>query len=74
MTAADDAHGRDDAWVEHFVYSPAGSYPNPYAALIDDRGAVIHTWSSAVGQPTPETDPPSFLRGWNHVEVAADGG
>ncbi|MFJ9746570.1 arylsulfotransferase family protein [Streptomyces chartreusis] len=60
--------------VDHFVYSPASSYPKPYARLIDRSGAEVHLWSHDAGQPPVEEDPPSFLRGWNHVEVAADGG
>ncbi|WP_329173316.1 arylsulfotransferase family protein [Streptomyces sp. NBC_01477] len=59
--------------VDHFVYSPASSYPTPVARLVDRDGAELHTWSNATAQPAQEGDPPSFLRGWNHVEVAADG-
>ncbi|WP_326764037.1 hypothetical protein OG978_05155 [Streptomyces sp. NBC_01591] len=60
--------------VDHFVYSPASSYPKPYARLIDRSGAEVHLWSHNAGQPPAEEDPPSFLRGWNHVEVTPDGG
>ncbi|MDH6114186.1 hypothetical protein P3T36_000587 [Kitasatospora sp. MAP12-15] len=59
--------------VDHFVYSPASSYPTPYARLIDRRGAEVHTWSHRAAQPPLSDDPPSFLRGWNHVEVDQDG-
>ncbi|MGW2572537.1 arylsulfotransferase family protein [Streptomyces sp. NPDC001537] len=60
--------------IDHFVYSPASSYPKPYARLIDRSGAEVHVWSHDGAQPPVEEDPPSFLRGWNHVEVAPDGG
>jgi hypothetical protein len=33
----------------------------------------MHAWSSTLDQPDPGTDPPGFLRGWNHVELANDG-
>ncbi|MFG3099370.1 arylsulfotransferase family protein [Streptomyces sp. NPDC048182] len=56
-----------------FVFSPSASYPQPFAAVIDDRARIVHAWSSPVGQPAIETSPPSYLRGWNHVEVAPDG-
>lgn len=59
--------------VDHFVYSPASSYPTPYARLIDRAGTEVHSWSNDAAQPPVEDDPPSFLRGWNHVEVDADG-
>ncbi|MER6445432.1 arylsulfotransferase family protein [Streptomyces venezuelae] len=56
-----------------FVFSPSASYPRPFAAVIDDRARIVHAWSSPIGQPDIETSPPSYLRGWNHVEVAPDG-
>lgn len=62
-----------DSAVDHFVYSPASSYPTPYARLIDRRGREVHTWSHTAAQPAISDDPPSFLRGWNHVEVDQDG-
>lgn len=55
------------------LFSPASCYPRPEARLIDARGEVIHTWSCAEDQPLAEEEPPSFLRGWNHVELDADG-
>ncbi|NKY28253.1 hypothetical protein NG2371_05193 [Nocardia gamkensis] len=58
----------------HFVFSPASSYPDPAAFLVDREGNVLHRWASRVEQPDEDTDPPSFLRGWNHVEVMDDGG
>lgn len=33
----------------------------------------MHTWSHPADQPSPEDEPPSYLRGWNHVEVDANG-
>ncbi|MFG2836067.1 arylsulfotransferase family protein [Streptomyces zaomyceticus] len=56
-----------------FVFSPSASYPRPFAAVIDDRAQIVHAWSSPIGQPDIETSPPSYLRGWNHVEVGPDG-
>ncbi|UQI49676.1 hypothetical protein M1P56_35390 (plasmid) [Streptomyces sp. HU2014] len=56
-----------------FLFSPSASYPHPLACLIDRQGQVVHAWSSTLGQPDPATDPPTYLRGWNHVELAADG-
>ncbi len=55
--------------INHFVYSPASSCPRPYARLIDRNGSTIHVWANDRAQPAVEDDPPSFLRGWNHVEV-----
>ncbi|MDQ0773031.1 hypothetical protein QF026_001497 [Streptomyces aurantiacus] len=57
----------------YFLFSPSASYPQPLACLIDRRGTVTHAWSSALGQPAPESEPPSYLRGWNHVELGPDG-
>lgn len=56
-----------------FVYSPASSYPTPYARLVDRKGAEIHTWSHTAAQFPESDNPPSFLRGWSHVEVDPDG-
>lgn len=56
-----------------FLFSPASSYPRPAAYVVDEAGSVLHTWSDATHQPKPEDNPPSYLRGWNHVEVDADG-
>ncbi|MFD8023948.1 arylsulfotransferase family protein [Streptomyces lavendulae] len=56
-----------------FVFSPSASYPRPFAAVINDHARIVHAWSSPIGQPDIETSPPSYLRGWNHVEVAPDG-
>ena len=55
-----------------FLFSPSASYPQPFACLIDRQGQLVHAWSSTLDQPTPETDPPPYLRGWNHVELAED--
>lgn len=33
----------------------------------------MHTWSNPTDQPRVEDDPPTFLRGWNHVAVDAEG-
>jgi hypothetical protein len=43
------------------------------AYLIDDAGTILHSWSNPAHQPRAEDDPPSYLRGWNHVEVDAGG-
>ncbi|MEU8678100.1 arylsulfotransferase family protein [Streptomyces sp. NPDC048560] len=59
--------------VDHFLFSPASSYPKPFARLIDRDGRTIHTWSNEAAQPPMDAEPPSFLRGWNHVEVDAVG-
>ncbi|MGY2028996.1 arylsulfotransferase family protein [Nocardia gipuzkoensis] len=59
---------------ELFVFSPASSYPDPAAYLVDRTGAELHRWTSPAEQPEESTDPPSFLRGWNHIEVLPDGG
>lgn len=57
----------------HFLYSPSSTYPNPVAFMVDSCGQVVHTWSSSEAQPDPGDDPPTFLRGWNHVEIGRDG-
>jgi hypothetical protein len=62
--------GTDEAF---FLFSPSSSYPQPFACLIDRQGALVHAWSSPLDQPDPRTDPPTYLRGWNHVELGADG-
>ncbi|WP_433466247.1 arylsulfotransferase family protein [Spirillospora sp. CA-128828] len=51
------------------LFSPASSYPTPVAYVVDRDGAILHTWSHTHGQPRPQDDPPSYLRGWNHVEM-----
>ncbi|GAA4377627.1 hypothetical protein GCM10023088_37650 [Actinomadura verrucosospora] len=51
------------------LFSPASSYPVPTAYVVDRDGTILHTWSHTHGQPRPEDDPPSYLRGWNHVEM-----
>lgn len=56
-----------------YVFSPSASYPRPFACVIDERARIVHAWSSPIGQPDIETSPPSYLRGWNHVEVGPDG-
>ena len=57
--------------IGHFIYSPASSYPTPYARVVDRAGAEVHVWRNGTAQPDAGDNPPSFLRGWNHVE--ADG-
>ncbi len=59
---------------ERFVFSPSSSYPQPFARLVDRSGNVLQTWTHPAAQPVETDDPPSWLRGWNHVEVAPDGG
>ncbi|TDC55242.1 hypothetical protein E1281_13540 [Actinomadura sp. KC345] len=56
------------------LFSPASSYPTPVAYAVDRGGAILHTWSHSAGQPRPQDDPPSYLRGWNHVEMDEAGG
>lgn len=56
-----------------FLFSPASCYPRPAAYVVDEAGSVLHTWSDTTHQLKPEDNPPSYLRGWNHVEVDADG-
>lgn len=56
-----------------FLFSPASCYPKPAAYVVDEAGTVLHTWSNTAHQLKPEENPPSYLRGWNHVEVDADG-
>jgi hypothetical protein len=56
-----------------FLFSPASCYPTPAAYVVDNTGTVLHTWSHTIHQPRPEDNPPSYLRGWNHVEVDASG-
>ncbi|MGH3784844.1 MAG: arylsulfotransferase family protein [Pseudonocardiaceae bacterium] len=34
---------------------------------------MVHTWSNPTDQLPVEEDPPTFLRGWNHVHVDAEG-
>ncbi|WP_327364944.1 arylsulfotransferase family protein [Streptomyces sp. NBC_01296] len=56
-----------------FLLSPSASYPRPFACVIDDQARLVHAWASPIGQPDIETRPPSYLRGWNHVELGPDG-
>ncbi|WP_329085081.1 MULTISPECIES: arylsulfotransferase family protein [unclassified Streptosporangium] len=56
-----------------FLFSPSASYPQPFACLIDRRARIVHAWSSALEQPDPALDPPTYLRGWNHVELDGEG-
>jgi len=51
------------------LFSPASGYPTPVAYLVDRDGTILHTWSHTHGQPRPQDNPPSYLRGWNHVEM-----
>ncbi|WP_194817994.1 arylsulfotransferase family protein [Nocardia sp. XZ_19_385] len=57
----------------HFLFSPSATYPRPVACLINRDGEIVHAWSSGLDQPDPATRPPSYLRGWNHVELDTDG-
>lgn len=58
---------------ESYLFSPASCYPTPVAYVVDKAGSVLHTWSNTTRQLKPEDNPPSYLRGWNHVEVDNDG-
>ncbi|WP_280202439.1 arylsulfotransferase family protein [Nocardia cyriacigeorgica] len=62
-----------DTAATHFLFSPSSTYPRPIACLIDRDAQVVHAWSSDLDQPAPQTRPPGYLRGWNHVELGADG-
>ncbi|MFC9660055.1 arylsulfotransferase family protein [Nocardia sp. NPDC127606] len=57
----------------HFLFSPSATYPRPVACLINRDAQIVHAWSSGLDQPDPATQPPGYLRGWNHVELGADG-
>lgn len=72
MTQLQNSQWRE-ARPRGFLFSPASRYPTPAAYVVDDAGAVLHTWSHTAHQPRPEDDPPNNLRGWNHVAVDADG-
>jgi Arylsulfotransferase (ASST) len=56
-----------------FLFSPASCYPRPAAYVVDEVGSVLHMWGNTTHQIKPEDNPPSYLRGWNHVEVGTDG-
>ncbi|MEV7277650.1 arylsulfotransferase family protein [Streptomyces sp. NPDC093111] len=58
---------------EMFLFSPSSSYPRPFACVVDTEARLVHAWSSPIGQADPETNPPTWLRGWNHVELGPDG-
>ncbi|WP_018805610.1 arylsulfotransferase family protein [Salinispora arenicola] len=60
--------------IERFAFSPSSSYPRPFARLVNRNGELLHTWAHPAAQPTEADNPPTWLRGWNHVEVAPDGG
>ncbi|MFC0861699.1 arylsulfotransferase family protein [Sphaerimonospora cavernae] len=66
------AAGADDSGTS-FLFSPSASYPQPFACLIDRNARLVHAWSNPAEQPNPSTDPPTYLRGWNHVELDDDG-
>lgn len=70
MTGDPDRDGPDEVLL---LFSPSASYPAPVACLTDRDGQLVHAWSNASGQPVPSADPPSYLRGWNHVELGPDG-
>jgi hypothetical protein len=55
-----------------YLYSPSSSFPRPRAILMDSEGRSLHSWSNTTDQPE-EAEPPSFLKGWNHVEIASNG-
>lgn len=55
------------------LFAPSSRYPNPIAYLADTKGHTVHTWSHSAFQPDPEDEPPGIMRGWNHVEVDAEG-
>lgn len=57
----------------HYLFSPSSTYPHPFAYLVDRRARIVHAWSTPVDQADPATEPPSYLKGWNHVEVGPDG-
>ncbi|MFJ8773905.1 arylsulfotransferase family protein [Streptomyces microflavus] len=57
----------------HYVFSPSSTYPRPFAYLVDRQARIVHAWSSTVDQADPSTEPASYLKGWNHVEVGPDG-
>lgn len=65
-----DCGGPDDVLL---LFSPSASYPDPVACLTGRDGRLVHAWSNTTGQPDPGDDPPSYLRGWNHVELGSDG-
>jgi Arylsulfotransferase (ASST) len=56
-----------------YLFAPASCYPEPVAYVVDRAGTVLHTWSHPADQPSPADDPPSYLRGWNHVEMDVRG-
>lgn len=56
-----------------FLFSPSSCYPTPAAYVIDHTGTLLHAWSHTAHQPSPEDSLPSYLRGWNHVEVDGNG-
>jgi hypothetical protein len=56
-----------------FLFSPSSSYPQPFACLIDRGARLVHAWSNPADQPEASTNPPSYLRGWNHVELDGEG-
>ncbi|WP_331452097.1 arylsulfotransferase family protein [Streptomyces sp. SS162] len=58
---------------EMFLFSPSSSYPRPFACVVGADARLVHAWSSPIGQADPETNPPTWLRGWNHVELGPDG-
>jgi hypothetical protein len=62
-----------DAGPPLLLYSPAGTYPHPVAMLVDVDGEEHHRWTNDHLQPNPATQPASFARGWNHVELGSDG-
>lgn len=55
------------------LFAPASLYPRPTAFLVDTTGTPLHSWSHSAHQPDPDDNPPKNLRGWNHVEIDAEG-
>jgi hypothetical protein len=68
-------HDPGRAWRGLNLYN---SRPRSKAMLIDMKGRAVQTWSSSLGQPTPEELswrkiwPHLDFPGWEHVELAAN--
>ncbi|TWB86895.1 arylsulfotransferase ASST [Bradyrhizobium macuxiense] len=56
-----------------YLYSRSSTYPHPTANLVDSLGHHIHQWANTTDQLPAECNPPSFLKGWNHVRVDEQG-
>lgn len=63
-------HDEKNSFCGNYLYAPS---QKANARIIDTKGNLIHEWFNMTGQPNLESNPPSWLRGWHHVELDSEG-